>query len=67
MLKARLKEIYLSQIKGLEFADNGVYREALNDMPKLKTHALVISGVRRCGKSTLLRQFIKKIGSPFFI
>ncbi|WP_024466713.1 ATP-binding protein [Treponema pedis] len=66
MLKARLKEIYLSQIKGLEFADNGVYREALNDMPKLKTHALVISGVRRCGKSTLLRQFIKKIGSPFF-
>ena len=35
-------------------------RELLPDLPKLNTHALIISGIRRCGKSTLLIQVLKQ-------
>ncbi|WP_255818908.1 ATP-binding protein [Treponema putidum] len=66
MQKAKLNEIYLSQIENIKDADDGVFRVALNFLPNIKNHALVISGVRRCGKSTLLRKFIKKTGKPFF-
>ena len=66
MQKAKLNEIYLSQVENIKDTDDGVFRLALNFLPDIKNHALVISGVRRCGKSTLLRQFIKKTGRPFF-
>ena len=32
----------------------------------LESHALVITGVRRCGKSTLMTQRIRKSGDPWF-
>ena len=32
----------------------------------LDSHALVITGVRRCGKSTLMTQRIRKSGDPWF-
>ena len=34
-------------------------REILSDMPVLRSHALVVTGVRRCGKSTLLKQMLE--------
>jgi len=49
-------------LKGLE---DGIKRDSLETLPDLKSHALVISGVRRCGKSTLLRQFIRKLSRSF--
>jgi predicted AAA+ superfamily ATPase len=41
-------------------------RDILPDLPHIENHVLVISGIRRCGKSTLLRQFVKKDGQRFF-
>lgn len=39
--------------------DDSLPRELLPSLPKdTSTHALVISGIRRCGKSTLMRQHI---------
>jgi predicted AAA+ superfamily ATPase len=38
----------------------GLKREALRELPNIKTHALIVSGIRRCGKSTLLVQFLKQ-------
>lgn len=39
--------------------DDSLPRELLSSLPKdTSTHALVISGIRRCGKSTLMRQHI---------
>jgi predicted AAA+ superfamily ATPase/formylglycine-generating enzyme required for sulfatase activity len=35
-------------------------REALQDLPDLSSFALVVSGIRRCGKSTLLFQLLKE-------
>lgn len=37
----------------------GTLRELLEFLPITGTHALVVSGIRRCGKSVLLHQFIR--------
>ena len=50
----------------LEEDDYEVEREMLCDLPKLDAHALVVSGIRRCGKSTIIKQFVKKNGEDFF-
>lgn len=44
----------------------GLPREFLPGLPDIVSHALIVSGIRRCGKSTLLRQFTQKTGRPFF-
>ncbi|EPF29584.1 ATP-binding protein [Treponema medium] len=66
MLQAELKKIYLTQLEKLRKTDDGIYRDALADIPDITTHAFVVCGVRRCGKSTLLQQFVKKLNKPFF-
>jgi predicted AAA+ superfamily ATPase len=38
----------------------GLQRELLPDLPSLQSHALIVSGIRRCGKSTLLKQLLEK-------
>lgn len=60
MQKTLLKEIILEQEKDLLDIDAGIPREALSVVTKhvFLPHAVVISGVRRCGKSTLLNQVI---------
>lgn len=37
----------------------GTTRELLESLPVTSSHALVVSGIRRCGKSVLLHQFIR--------
>ncbi len=37
----------------------GTIRELLHFLPVSHSHALVVSGIRRCGKSVLLHQFIR--------
>ena len=39
--------------------DLGISRESLPMLPVTTTHALVVSGIRRCGKSVLLHQFVR--------
>lgn len=41
--------------------DTGMKRELVPATKSLSSHALIISGVRRCGKSTLLMQMIKEM------
>lgn len=49
------------QNQRLEEKEVGLERDLLSILPMdLFNHALIISGIRRCGKSTLLNQFIKK-------
>lgn len=35
-------------------------RTLMPDLSNISTHALILSGIRRCGKSTLLRQFVRR-------
>jgi len=62
MQKPLLKEIILEQEKDRKDVDLGIKRLTLDFVSKQISlpHAVVISGIRRCGKSTLLNQIINK-------
>jgi predicted AAA+ superfamily ATPase len=66
MKRSEIRGIGRDQKKNLEARDPGYARDLLPKLPDITSHALVISGIRRCGKSTLLHQFVKKQGKPFF-
>jgi len=40
--------------------DTGLRRDALNRLPVIETYATIVTGIRRCGKSTLLLQLLKE-------
>lgn len=63
MQKALLREIVLEQDKNRQALDTGTPRAALDTVLSHAAlpHAVVVSGVRRCGKSTLLDQVIGRI------
>lgn len=60
MHKSLLREIILEQEKNRQTVDLGIKRSALDIVLKQisPSHAVVISGIRRSGKSTLLNQII---------
>ncbi|MFH1093702.1 MAG: ATP-binding protein [Candidatus Omnitrophota bacterium] len=66
MHKSLLKEIVLEQEKDRQNLDAGIPRDALSVVSRHASlpHAVVISGVRRCGKSTLLNQVISGLYNP---
>ncbi|GAB3024058.1 ATP-binding protein [Niabella terrae] len=49
-----------AQKNNLKRKEKGLKRSALGDIPDLSAYALIVSGVRRCGKSTLLFQLLEK-------
>ena len=66
MKLSELRGIAASQKEQAEALDTGLEREALSSLPDVQTHALIVSGIRRCGKSTLLHQFTRKSGRDYF-
>ncbi|MBI4646683.1 MAG: ATP-binding protein [Bacteroidia bacterium] len=70
MEKEFIKQILLEQRDTILMREPGIEREAIKEIPgKLHLpHVCVITGLRRCGKSTFLRQIIKKFynDSDFF-
>jgi predicted AAA+ superfamily ATPase len=66
MKLSELRDIAGAQKAHIEALDIGLERDILSSLPDIQSHALIISGIRRCGKSTLLRQFVKKIGRNYF-
>ena len=55
-----LKEIIRQQEINLHAKEDGMIRDSLCTLPDIDNYALIVSGVRRCGKSTLLHQLLKK-------
>lgn len=48
--------------------EQGLTREALISVPAIPSFATIITGIRRCGKSTLLRQLMsRKYGSALYL
>ena len=66
MKLSELRDIAASQKRQVEALDTGLERESLSALPDIDTHALIVTGIRRCGKSTLLHQFTKKLDRPYF-
>ncbi len=55
-----LKEVILAQRESLNRLDLGILREKIKDIKIRDSFALLITGIRRCGKSTFLHQILKK-------
>lgn len=59
ILKEELREIVRSQRKTILESEAGVTRDKTAEIDTDMPFAIVISGIRRCGKSTVLRQLLK--------
>ena len=66
ILKDVLREIVRSQQEELARVESGIVRDTLKHIDTQLPHAAILSGIRRCGKSTLLRQLMKKIGPGYY-
>lgn len=65
MKRSDLRAVVDDQRKVLDAAPVGLQRDALSTMPDVRSHAIVVSGIRRCGKSTLLHQYARRLAEPF--
>jgi predicted AAA+ superfamily ATPase len=66
MKLSNISEAATSQKAALNGHDSELKRALLPELPDMQSHALVVTGIRRCGKSTLVRQFVKKLKRDFF-
>ncbi len=66
ILKESLRNIVRAQKKDVLLVDKIVEREKLKKIKVEESFAIVLSGVRRCGKSTLLRQIIQKSDNFYY-
>ncbi|MDR0302721.1 MAG: ATP-binding protein [Treponema sp.] len=66
MKLSEIQDISATQRLALENQDQGLKRFALSELPDIQSHALVVCGIRRCGKSTLLRQFVQKLKRTYY-
>lgn len=60
LTKDAISQILTSQKENLLLKESGLKREALQTLPDLSSYAMIVSGIRRCGKSTLLFQLLKE-------
>ncbi len=60
ILKSTLSNVLEAQKDNLQKLNLGLTRATLPALPDLASHALIVSGIRRCGKSTLLYQLLKE-------
>ena len=61
-----LERVIDDQKQELELSETGLERELLTELPALTSHALIITGIRRCGKSTVLHQYVKRTRQMVF-
>ena len=54
-----LKEVMEQQLKAVSAKEKGLERDELSMLPDIKSHALIVSGIRRCGKSTCYFNFLE--------
>jgi uncharacterized protein len=54
-----LQEILEQQKAAIDSKDAGMKRDQMQSLPDTRSHALIVSGIRRCGKSTLLYQLLR--------
>ncbi len=66
ILRKTLKKLVKLQKDELKKHSKGVKRELINSLNMRVPHILVISGIRRCGKSTLLKQITEKLDNFYY-
>ncbi len=63
LTKTHIAQVVDSQYERLATMSSGMPRP-LSGYEKLSTHAFILTGIRRCGKSTILQQLFRVIGKP---
>lgn len=61
VLESIIAYVVEQQKNRMSLRDSGLKRELIPATRSLASHALIISGIRRCGKSTLLMQMIESM------
>ncbi len=61
ILENVLAHVLEQQMSRLSLRDRGLKRELIPALSSLSSHVLIISGIRRCGKSTLLMQIMENM------
>src|SRR3989344_4777293 len=67
ILKETLRAVGRAQKAELAARNRGILRELLSGIKVKVPHAIIISGIRRCGKSTLLQQLMSKISGHYYL
>jgi predicted AAA+ superfamily ATPase len=68
LLKSQISKIAELQLEAIKTGNKGLKRDSLTEIPVISKHALIITGIRRCGKSTLLFQLMdEKYPEAFFL
>lgn len=67
IIKENLAEIIKSQKEWLLNTERGIKRDKLESIKLSESFALVITGIRRCGKSTLLNQLASKEKNFYYL
>ena len=67
ILRETLRMIVLSQWAELAFFENSTEREELGTISLELPFAVIITGIRRSGKSTLLHQILKKLPNYYYL
>ncbi len=67
ILKETLRKIVQVQRANIDSLERGVKREKLDEIDFRLPHAMVLSGIRRCGKSTLLSQIMPKTKNFYYL
>jgi uncharacterized protein len=68
LLETQIEEVVHKQSEKIVKQDAGLVREKLSSIKIKENFALIVTGIRRCGKSTLLLQVLKKsIKNVFFL
>ena len=65
--KNLLKEVIILQREALNKAETGTSREKKDEIKIVDSFALIITGVRRCGKSTFVHQLMKKQKKAYYL
>lgn len=60
LLESQIQEVYLYQKEYFEKLHTGTPRNLISDIDITDSHIKIITGIRRCGKSTLLLQLLKQ-------
>ena len=66
LLKETHREIAISQKRELAYPEPFIKRNILKKADLDIPHTLIISGIRRCGKSTFLLQLMRKIRNAYY-
>ena len=65
--KETIKNVITSQREFLDSSEQGTLREESKEIKIEDSFALIITGVRRCGKSTLMKKILKKQKKGYYL